>query len=84
MEITTIGIDLAKDVFELHGADGKARETIEAWRHDYNYLRPHGSLGALTPNEFAMLKGQETPPPQEGEIDVFPIFKSSDKVRNPA
>jgi hypothetical protein len=25
------------------------------------------SLGALTPNEFAMLKGQETQPPQEGE-----------------
>ena len=44
-----------------------ARETIEAWRHDYNYLRPHGSLGTLTPNEFAMLKGQEIQPPQEGE-----------------
>ena len=45
----------------------EARETIEAWRHDYNHLRPHGSLGALTPNEFAMLKGQEMQPPQEGE-----------------
>ncbi|HVB57250.1 MAG TPA: integrase core domain-containing protein, partial [Candidatus Acidoferrales bacterium] len=44
-------------------------ETIEAWRHDYNYQRPHGSLGALTPNEFAMLKAQETQPPQEGEIN---------------
>jgi putative transposase len=46
-----------------------ARETIEAWRHDYNYLRPHGSLGALTPNEFAILKRQEIQPPQEGEIN---------------
>jgi len=25
MEITTIGIDLAKDVSELHGVDGKGR-----------------------------------------------------------
>jgi putative transposase len=46
-----------------------ARETIEAWRHDYNYLRPHGSLAALTPNEFAILKRQEIKPPQEGEIN---------------
>jgi putative transposase len=45
----------------------EARQTIEAWRYDYNHLRPHGSLGALTPDEFAMLKGQETQPPQEGE-----------------
>ena len=44
-----------------------ARETIEAWRHDYNYLRPHGSLGALTPSEFAMLKGPDMQPPEEGE-----------------
>jgi putative transposase len=46
----------------------EARETIEAWRHDYNHLRPHGSLGALTPTEFAAPKGQEMQPPQEGEI----------------
>ena len=46
----------------------EARETIEAWRHDYNHMRPHGSLGALTPTEFAMLKGRETLSPQEGEI----------------
>ena len=45
----------------------EARETIEAWRHDYNHLRPHGSLGALTPTEFAVLKGQELQPPHEGQ-----------------
>jgi putative transposase len=45
----------------------EARATIEAWRHDYNHLRPHSSLGALTPTEFAVLKGQEAQPPQEGE-----------------
>ena len=31
----------------------EARETIEAWRIDYNVSRPHKSLGYLTPNEFA-------------------------------
>jgi len=46
----------------------EARKTIEAWRHDYNHHRPHYSLGALTPTEFAALKGRETLPPQEGEI----------------
>lgn len=30
-----------------------ARETIEDWRIDYNRLRPHSSLGYLTPEEFA-------------------------------
>ena len=40
---------------------------IETWRYDYNHLRPHGSLGALTPTEFAVLKGRESQPPQEGE-----------------
>jgi putative transposase len=41
----------------------EARETIDAWRYDYNHRRPHSSLGALTPTEFATLKGQETQPP---------------------
>ena len=45
----------------------EARQIIEAWRDDYNHLRPHGSLGALTPNEFAMLKGKNRQPPQEGK-----------------
>jgi len=30
-----------------------AREKVENWRVDYNKNRPHGSLGKLTPNEFA-------------------------------
>jgi putative transposase len=32
---------------------GEARTIIEAWRHDYNHLRPHSSLGYLAPEEFA-------------------------------
>jgi putative transposase len=31
-----------------------ARETIENWRLDYNRVRPHSSLGYLTPEEFRM------------------------------
>jgi putative transposase len=30
-----------------------AQITIEAWRKDYNEVRPHSSLGDLTPAEFA-------------------------------
>jgi len=45
----------------------EARTTIEAWRYDYNHLRPHSSLGALTPIEFAMLKREQQQPPLEGQ-----------------
>jgi putative transposase len=31
----------------------EARERIEAWRNDYNQVRPHSSLGYHTPEEFA-------------------------------
>jgi putative transposase len=31
----------------------EARQTIEAWRAYYNGIRPHSSLGHLTPEEFA-------------------------------
>ena len=30
-----------------------AQAKIEAWRVDYNQRRPHGSLGHLTPDEYA-------------------------------
>jgi putative transposase len=30
-----------------------ARQKIEAWRQDYNEVRPHSSLGNLTPIEFS-------------------------------
>jgi len=35
----------------------EARQIIEAWRLDYNCVRPHSSLGRLTPSEFAELQG---------------------------
>jgi putative transposase len=41
-----------------------ARRTIEAWRIEYNNLRPHSSLGNLTPTEYAAkLNESNTPNP---------------------
>lgn len=37
----------------VFGSLGEARRIIEAWRIDYNEVRPHSSLGYLTPQEFA-------------------------------
>jgi putative transposase len=31
----------------------EAKESIEAWRKEYNETRPHRALGERTPNEFA-------------------------------
>ena len=31
----------------------------EGWRDDYNVQRQHGSLGRLTPNEFARLESEK-------------------------
>jgi putative transposase len=31
----------------------EARVLIETWRREYNSVRPHSSLGNLTPAEFA-------------------------------
>ena len=31
----------------------EAKVIIETWRRHYNEVRPHSSLGYLTPNEFA-------------------------------
>jgi putative transposase len=35
-----------------------ARQIIEAWRIDYNTVRPHTSLGGLTPIVFAIRPSQ--------------------------
>ena len=46
----------------------EARETIEAGATT-TITSTAWQSRALTPNEFAMLKGQEIQPPQEGEIN---------------
>jgi putative transposase len=40
-----------------------ARQKIEAWRRDYNAVRPHSSLGNLTPNEYAANHAAQTSSP---------------------
>jgi putative transposase len=44
-----------------------ARQTIEAWRLDYNVARPHSGLADRTPDEFAqellLTAGSTTLPP---------------------
>jgi putative transposase len=45
---------LRDDCLNLHWfrSLAQARLTIEAWRQDYNHVRPHSALGELTPAEF--------------------------------
>ena len=40
----------------------EAKVLIEDWRRHYNEVRPHSSLGYLTPNAFAELKEQDQRP----------------------
>jgi putative transposase len=40
----------------------EAQTIIEVWRRDYNEERPHGSLGGLTPREFAERHKAESAP----------------------
>lgn len=42
-----------------------AKTVIEAWRADYNDHRPHGSLGMLTPSEYAKTQQVSLPEPTE-------------------
>ena len=45
-----------------------ARELLESFREDYNYERPHSSLGDLTPAAFAAAK--IAPPPMGGGLGL--------------
>jgi putative transposase len=44
----------------------EARRIVEAWRIDYNTVRPHSSLGGLTPSLFASRSSSE------GQIEAGP------------
>jgi putative transposase len=41
---------------------GDARQLIEAWRLDYNSVRPHSALGNLTPQAYCAQQRSESPP----------------------
>ena len=43
----------------------EARLVIEDWRRDYNTLRPHSSLGGMSPSIYADLKRVERPAERE-------------------
>ena len=47
----------------------EARQVIEAWRVDYNTVRPHSSLRYLTPEEFAAsVAARPASPPHAGHL----------------
>ena len=46
----------------------EARETIEAWRRDYNEVRPHTALGNRTPQEFTALGAALRSPTAPSEL----------------
>jgi len=48
----------------------EARRLIEAWRQDYNTVRPHSSLGDLTPAEFVRREHQSPSTPQNLYLPV--------------
>jgi putative transposase len=37
------------------------RERLMTWKDDYNNRRPYGSLGHLTPSEFAQMRSGQSP-----------------------
>jgi len=51
----------------------ETRAIIEAWRQDYNCCRPHSSLRALTPREFADQQG-DGPPEQAQSPRPVPLL----------
>jgi putative transposase len=66
----------------------EARGVIGAWQHDYNRCRPHSSLGALTPREFADQQGDGpleqvwgsaarplAPPPHRGKTSTDSTYE---------
>ena len=49
----------------------EAKQQIEEWRKEYNELRPHSSLGYLTPMEYAEKhKPRETSEPEKLTLEV--------------
>lgn len=45
--------DECLNVSEFNTLDD-VKEILKAWRYDYNHCGPHGSLGKLTPSEYAI------------------------------
>jgi putative transposase len=55
-----------------------ARRIIEEWRVDYNTVRPHSSLGYLTPEEFAATVVARPASPPTPVVSVLPAWEQTD------
>jgi transposase InsO family protein len=55
-----------------------ARQTIEAWREDYNTVRPHSSLGYRTPEEYAAAVAARPASPPTPVVSVTPRCEHTD------
>jgi putative transposase len=55
-----------------------ARRTIEAWRVDYNTVRPHSSLGYRTPEEYAAAVAARPASPPTPVVSIAPTWQGSD------
>jgi putative transposase len=68
---------------EAFSSRTEARVIIEAWRRDYNEIRPHSSLGYLTPKEFraaidtAQLLGALPPAPRDLSPEAPPVSRET-------
>jgi putative transposase len=55
-----------------------AQQIIEAWRTDYNSVRPHSSLGYLTPEEYAATAASRPASPPKPVVCIAPVWKETD------
>ena len=61
-----------------------ARRTIEDWRGDYNTVRPHSSLGYLTPEEFAAQAAARPASPPTPVASPVPVWAESSLQEPPS
>ena len=54
-----------------------AHDRIEAWRVDYNAVRPHSSLGYLTPEAFAAEAAARPASPPTPVASPIPVWAES-------
>jgi putative transposase len=55
-----------------------ARRIIEAWREDYNTVRPHSSLGYRTPEEYAAAVAARPASPPTPVVSITPVRAPKD------
>jgi putative transposase len=58
----------------------EAREKIEAWRRDYNQVRPHSALGYQTPEEFAACLRRQAQAAARGASPPTPLAWSTKEL----